>query len=284
MNDHGYVYVLMNPSMKNLVKIGKTKREPDERAQELSSTTGVPTPFVVVYDCYFESCSEAEVFVHTYLENKGFRVSSNREFFEIPIKDAIDSVMKAKEHFGEFDKNKTLDNSDIYTYGEPWDELLEKAKSFRYGIEDIQDDNDAIEYYLKAIKLGYVEGYQDIADIYYDAGNPKKSFEYYKKAVNNGVYQCYTDIASYYLYEEKDFNKALQSYEFYMKHTEQDDLYCFNIVQYFKLAIYAIEVIKNRTDIVYFEKTIKYKNEILEYMCIYRRTWSPKSETLGQFM
>ena len=102
MNDNGYVYVLMNPSMQNLVKIGKTKREPEERAKELSSTTGVPTPFVVVYNCYFESCSNAESFIHKYLEHKGFRVSSNREFFEIPIKDAIDSVLKAKEHFGEF--------------------------------------------------------------------------------------------------------------------------------------------------------------------------------------
>ena len=102
MSDNGYVYVLMNPSMKNIVKIGKTEREPEERAKEFSSTTGVPTPFVVVYDCYFKSCSEAEIFIHTYLEHKGFRVSSSREFFEIPIKDAIDSVIKAKEHFGEF--------------------------------------------------------------------------------------------------------------------------------------------------------------------------------------
>ena len=83
MNDNGYVYVLMNPSMQNLVKIGKTKREPEERAKELSSTTGIPTPFVVVYSCYFESCSEVEYFIHKYLETEGFRVSSNREFFEI---------------------------------------------------------------------------------------------------------------------------------------------------------------------------------------------------------
>ena len=85
MNDHGYVYVLMNPSMQNLVKIGKTVREPEERAKELSSTTGVPTPFVVVYNCYFKSCTEAESFVHSFLENKGFRVSTKREFFEYPF-------------------------------------------------------------------------------------------------------------------------------------------------------------------------------------------------------
>ena len=86
MSDSGYVYVLINPSMENLVKIGKTKREPNERAKELSSTTGVPTPFIVVYDCYFESCSEAEIFVHTYLENKGFRVSSIENFLKSQLK------------------------------------------------------------------------------------------------------------------------------------------------------------------------------------------------------
>jgi tetratricopeptide (TPR) repeat protein len=102
MNDNGYVYVLMNPSLQNMVKIGKTTRNPEERAKELSTATGVPTPFVVVYSCLFESCTEAEAFVHTYLELKGFRISSNREFFEIPITEAIDSVIKAKEHFGDF--------------------------------------------------------------------------------------------------------------------------------------------------------------------------------------
>jgi len=104
MSDHGYVYVLMNPSMEGMVKIGKTQREPEKRAKELSSTTGVPTPFVVVYESYFESCSEAEDFVHTSLGVKGHRVSENREFFEIPTKVAIDALMEASKHFGECSK------------------------------------------------------------------------------------------------------------------------------------------------------------------------------------
>ena len=33
-SDNGYVYVLMNPQMENLVKIGKTTRTPAERAKE----------------------------------------------------------------------------------------------------------------------------------------------------------------------------------------------------------------------------------------------------------
>ena len=41
----GYVYVLINSSMPNLVKIGKTTKDPNERVKELSSATGVATPF-----------------------------------------------------------------------------------------------------------------------------------------------------------------------------------------------------------------------------------------------
>ena len=44
MNDPGFVYALINPSMEGLVKVGKTKRDPKGRANELSGATGV-TPF-----------------------------------------------------------------------------------------------------------------------------------------------------------------------------------------------------------------------------------------------
>ena len=49
MSDKGYVYVLVNPSMEGYVKIGKTKRKPEVRVQELSQATGVPTPFILAY-------------------------------------------------------------------------------------------------------------------------------------------------------------------------------------------------------------------------------------------
>src|SRR5688572_6679317 len=53
----GYLYVLINPSLPGLVKIGKTNRDPEQRAAELSAATGVPTPFVLVYDAFFQNCS-----------------------------------------------------------------------------------------------------------------------------------------------------------------------------------------------------------------------------------
>ena len=155
MSDNGYVYVLMNPSLQNMVKIGKTTREPEERAKELSSVTGVPTPFIVVYSCMFESCSDAETFVHTYLETKGFRVASNREFFEIPINIGIDAVIKAKEHFGEFTIN---DNAKQSTNKKNEEELVDLYKlnilpELEEYMKYLEIDSDLYSFFEVRIKL-----------------------------------------------------------------------------------------------------------------------------------
>ena len=88
----GYVYVMTNSSIEGQVKIGKTTRDPYERAKELSSATGVPTPFVVVFYKPFKDCHFAEKTIHQYLEKKGYRVNNNREFFSMSIPEAIDVV------------------------------------------------------------------------------------------------------------------------------------------------------------------------------------------------
>lgn len=88
----GYVYVMINPSLPDIVKIGKTTREPSERAKELSSATGVPTPFILVYSKPFADCHFAEKVIHGYFEDKGARVNGNREFFRVSTMEAIDLI------------------------------------------------------------------------------------------------------------------------------------------------------------------------------------------------
>ena len=204
MNDNGYIYVLINPSMQNLVKIGKTKRTPEERAKELSSTTGVPVPFIVAYSDFFQNHSKAEEHIHTVLETKGYRVSKSREFFEIPIKDAIDAIIETKQYFitnvyDDIKDNLKFDNEEVADNDiEPWLDMLTIAEEYESGLGDyIQDYNDAITYYLKAIKLGYKEGYDNIGYIYeVEIENTKKALEYYKTGIKNGCIDCYASLGS----------------------------------------------------------------------------------------
>jgi len=48
MNEHGIVYVLTNPTMPGLVKIGKTSRDSVMARLSELYTTGVPLPFECV--------------------------------------------------------------------------------------------------------------------------------------------------------------------------------------------------------------------------------------------
>lgn len=71
-DNKGYVYAMINPLYEGLVKIGKTTKDPEIRAKELSSSTGVATPFIVVYKRLFNDCHSAEKLAHSLLTDKGY--------------------------------------------------------------------------------------------------------------------------------------------------------------------------------------------------------------------
>ncbi|MBK6768927.1 MAG: GIY-YIG nuclease family protein [Ardenticatenales bacterium] len=87
----GFVYVLLNPSYPDVIKIGLTERTSEERARELR-TTGVPTNFIVLYDELVTDCVAVESAVHRRLA--GYRVSDDREFFRLPVKEAIRTLQE----------------------------------------------------------------------------------------------------------------------------------------------------------------------------------------------
>ena len=76
-----YVYILVNKSVPNMVKIGMTTNTPDERARQISSATGVATPWIPIYSykCYRSDLLEAEVHYHL----REHRVNKHREMFDI---------------------------------------------------------------------------------------------------------------------------------------------------------------------------------------------------------
>jgi hypothetical protein len=85
-----YVYILLNPSFPNLLKIGSTTKAPEDRAKVLSKGTGVPQEFEViwVYTCFKAEKIEREV--HKKLRK--YRINNQREFFQIDLQTAIDSI------------------------------------------------------------------------------------------------------------------------------------------------------------------------------------------------
>lgn len=79
MQIKGFVYVLVNCSIPDLFKIGMTERSPEDRAKEVSSGTGVPTPYEVLASSPSQSPTEDERAVHAALSH--LRVGDDREFF-----------------------------------------------------------------------------------------------------------------------------------------------------------------------------------------------------------
>jgi hypothetical protein len=97
-----YVYVLVNPSIPGICKVGFTKKTVYNRCRQINSATGVITPWypVFIYKCPSGPLLEKDV--HKYLENQGKRVNLKREGFEI---DSIEAI-KIIEQLGEKYKNK----------------------------------------------------------------------------------------------------------------------------------------------------------------------------------
>lgn len=82
----GWLYLLTNPAMPGLVKIGMTTRSPEERALELAST-GVPMPFHVAAAWAVDDVRAAERDAHAALAR--YRVSDQREWFRLSVPAAI---------------------------------------------------------------------------------------------------------------------------------------------------------------------------------------------------
>jgi hypothetical protein len=90
----GHLYVLSNKIFsEKIYKIGMTTRTPQERADELSRSTSIPSPFEVVYSKFSEDVGRLEGYVHQKLHDH--RYNHNREFFSAEL----ESIIKIVETF-----------------------------------------------------------------------------------------------------------------------------------------------------------------------------------------
>lgn len=81
------VYVLTNPAMPGLAKIGYTAQ--DEASTRIGQlyTTGVPVPFTIEFACRVENGAAVESALHTAFSPS--RINPKREFFRIEPEQAI---------------------------------------------------------------------------------------------------------------------------------------------------------------------------------------------------
>ena len=86
----GIIYLLSNPAMPGILKIGKTTKEDVKlRMKELYSS-GVPLPFECLYAAKVRDIDSVEKALHTAFSPD--RVNPKREFFEIEATASISKI------------------------------------------------------------------------------------------------------------------------------------------------------------------------------------------------
>lgn len=83
----GYVYVLSNPAMPGLVKIGRTTRHPADRVREMNSASGVALRFKLEMSIRTKYPNWTERLLHRALDR--YRLNQNREFFQLSADEAV---------------------------------------------------------------------------------------------------------------------------------------------------------------------------------------------------
>ena len=98
----GIVYVLTNPAMPDIVKIGMTNRDTiDARMKELFNTS-VPLPFDCEYACRVSDCEVVEKALH--IAFHPYRIHAQREFFKINPEQAI-AILKLLDKSNDITKD-----------------------------------------------------------------------------------------------------------------------------------------------------------------------------------
>lgn len=203
MNKSGFVYVLTNPSLPNLIKIGMTERDPVERAAELSTPTGVPTPFALIFKIHVSDRFEVERRAHLHLATK--RRSGNREFFQVPVHEAITLLVEIARGFPPGQPSQTDDNEDqgpevIEDNAAQFRSALERTGDAALaGIDTFQDFELAWDSYTKAAELDSSYACRRLAEMSSQGFgrdvDPKEAFNWFVRAAELGDDDAWLDAA-----------------------------------------------------------------------------------------
>jgi len=129
MDELGIVYILTNKAMPKFIKIGRTNNL-EERIRTLSSTS-LPYKFECYYACKVKNASFVESQIHDAFMD--YRVTSNREFFEV-YPQRIISALKLVELEDVTPSSNSDDSEEIEEEQNP---LQGRRENFNFKMVDI---------------------------------------------------------------------------------------------------------------------------------------------------
>jgi len=240
----GYVYILVNPGLKkNLLKIGRTTRDPETRSDEISQGAGIPLPYYVAYSEETTDCERAERLIHEKLAY--CRVNDSREFFVLPLSEAISHIREACESI--VSTSELLENANGHLLNEEYEMAIPywqqaagrgspEAQFYMWqmhqeGWGGLDDFNEGVKYLKTAATQGYPKAELELATYYAEqiigGENYATQAAYWgKRAADHGLMEGATIVGNMYACErpgiEKDDREALY---WFKKSAEEGDSY-----------------------------------------------------------
>ena len=153
------VYVLTNPAMPGMVKIGMTDRPDVQRRMNDLYTTGVPLPFECVIARQIEHREAAEIEKALHVAFGPYRINTSREFFEIDPEqvEALIQVMPGQ------DVTPRPNEQDAELQPEDREAVSEyKKRQTRLSEQEFMDslDENGVRVYERVLALGKQKGMQ----------------------------------------------------------------------------------------------------------------------------
>lgn len=221
--------------MPGLVKIGSTKRSPEERRRELSRPSGIPTGFMVAYEIFTPDMSQLEKRIHSHLDK--WRVNRNREFFKINLEESISSLSSIAK---EINLEVTFQTHGINEVFEPYEaiEILgilynKYPGMIRSSISSARIYQTKIRCYLEVTEESIFDSKdyrtlltdlkihrQDLAFIASDSPDPLALLFDPKKTVSSN--------ARIFIDEFDDYSKVMCGFDLFTKQTEDNIISSFN--------------------------------------------------------
>lgn len=192
----GYVYIATNPSFKDdLVKIGKTSKNVEERIRALY-TTALPHAFELYAWCRTEKYDLLEKQMHYVLEKEARnRINERREFFEVSPEDALQLLRvlastledaqfhvpheaatqcPKQQHLLDKHETKKIGDNDLHRFNKRWNkaEIKRLVEAFNQGVSFLE-----IAKILHRTESAIATKLQNLGYVYWD----KETDRYIKK-------------------------------------------------------------------------------------------------------